>query len=105
MTDSNYPGSGTYKALITDGTNRVACTSANCATGGAGENINWVLTPSTEYFRTDGTTEIGVTTSAGIFSFPLSNAITASGVAWTGFADHKRLDHVVEHLFGFHLEQ
>ncbi|GBF44125.1 hypothetical protein LPTSP2_34280 [Leptospira ellinghausenii] len=30
--DENKPsGSGTYKAMVADGTNRIACTSANCA--------------------------------------------------------------------------
>lgn len=72
--DSNKPaGGGTYKALVSDGTNRRACTTANCGTG-TGEHINWVLKPNKEYRQADGTTVIGTTTSNGVFTFPLTNA-------------------------------
>ncbi|EID99722.1 PF07588 family protein [Leptospira licerasiae serovar Varillal str. VAR 010] len=72
--DSNKPsGGGTYKALVVDGTNRVACTSANCATSGASEHVDWVLKANKKYVQSDGTTVIGTTTSNGIFTFPLSN--------------------------------
>jgi Protein of unknown function (DUF1554) len=77
-TDSNKPNSSTYKALIVDdaGT-RVACTSANCVTSGASEHAGtWPLAPNAAYVRADGTTAIGTTTSAGIFSFDLTNSIS-----------------------------
>jgi len=73
--DSQKPsGGGTYKAMVSDGTNRRACTTANCS-GGTSEHIGWVLKPSKQYRRADGTTVIGTTTASGVFSFPLSNAI------------------------------
>ncbi len=87
MEDSNYPGSGTYKALLVDGTNRRACSTANCS-GGIGENIDWVLKPNTTYYRSDGITKIGTTDASGIFNFNLGNldnSFSSSGyLYWTG---------------------
>lgn len=82
--DSNKPAVGTYKAFLTEGTARVACTTANCG-GGAGEHTDWVLLPSTAYARADGTA-IGTTTAAGIFTFPLTNSLGTTGTIWTGIA-------------------
>ena len=76
--DSNYPGSGTYKALIVDGTNRVACTSADCATDGESEHVDWVLTKNTPYVKIGGAA-INTTNSVGLFDFPLTNAIGTLG--------------------------
>lgn len=83
--DANRPDTTkTYKAVITDGTNRKACTTADCANGGATENLDWVLAASTEYYRADETL-IGTTTAAGIFSFPLTAAVgSAATQYWTG---------------------
>jgi hypothetical protein len=79
------PTAGTYKALLVDGTTRVACTSADCTTNGAAEGVDWVLAPNTTYVRADGTTVIGTTTSAAVFSFPLDASIGDSAYTyWTG---------------------
>ncbi|MBF0287126.1 MAG: DUF1554 domain-containing protein [SAR324 cluster bacterium] len=60
--DANYPGNGTYKALITTG----------------------VLASEVNYVRTDSTL-IGSIDSGGWFNFPLDNAIDPSGQdVWTG---------------------
>ncbi len=86
--DTNKPsGGGTYKALVSDGVNRRACTTAACGAG-TGEHINWVLKPSKEYRRKDGTTVIGTTTANGVFSFPLTNSpeILANLVVTNGVA-------------------
>jgi hypothetical protein len=83
MSDANKPTSGTYKAMLSDGTNRIACTSANCS-GGTAEHTDWVLKPSKEYRRTDETTIIGTTTADGVFSFNLTNSIATAGTVWTG---------------------
>ncbi|MEQ9362884.1 MAG: DUF1554 domain-containing protein [Leptospirales bacterium] len=72
-------GGGTYKAMVADGTNRIACTTANCGTG-TGEHTDWVLKPSKEYRRSDGSTVLGTTTANGVFSFPLTNAIKTAVV-------------------------
>jgi len=75
MADANKPaGGGTYKAMLVDGVNRVACTTANCG-GGAGEHIDWVFKPSTTYLRSDGTTTVMTTNTAGIWDFidPISD--------------------------------
>lgn len=76
--DENKPsGSGTYKAMVADGTNRIACTSANCATGSTSEQIDWVLKPNKEYRRADGTTVIGNTSANGIFESDLTNEVSS----------------------------
>jgi len=83
--DASYPGTGTYKAFLVDGVNRVACTTANCG-GGIGEHTDWVLAPNTEYRRINGKTTIGTTNALGLFTFPLDNQIVAANVdLWTGF--------------------
>ncbi len=82
---------GSYKAILAD-TTRQACSTANCS-GGATENSNWVLKPNQAYVRSDGTTAIGTTTAAGIFSFPLSATIFATGgFYWTGLQNDWRTD-------------
>ncbi len=88
MGDGSYPGSGTYKALIVDGTNRVACTNANCAGGTAGR-VDWVLAASTTYTRSDGTTTILTTNANGVFVFgSLTFSFAgAAGLLWTGMAN------------------
>lgn len=86
MTDASKPNSSTYKAMIADGSTRRACTTANCS-GGISENLGWVLLPNQVYVRSDGVTTIATTNSAAIFTFPLTNAIQASGTnIWTGLA-------------------
>lgn len=72
--DSNKPSGGTYKAMVVDGTNRIACTTANCS-GGTSEHTDWVLKPDKEYRRKDGSTVIGTTNSNGIFTFPVSTGV------------------------------
>lgn len=77
---------GTYKAMLADGSSRVACTTANCAgASGTSENVNWVFRPYTQYQRADGT-NIGTTTDKGVFTFPLGTAMSATilDLAWTG---------------------
>lgn len=86
--DTNKPsGGGTYKALVSDGAIRRACTTAACSTG-TGEHIDWVLKPNKEYRRKDGTTVIGTTTANGVFGFPLTNSpeILANIVVTNGIA-------------------
>jgi len=80
--DSAKPSAATYKALLVDGVNRAAKTP-----------VDWVLKPSTAYYRTHGDVLIGTTTAAAIFGAayqPLSNSIVASEPfgsppsVWTG---------------------
>jgi hypothetical protein len=90
--DANNPANGSsYKALISDGVSRVACTSNNCS-GGIAENVDWVLSPSTEYRRLDNTTIIVNTNASAIFdldysSSNLENTIDpspSSAIVWSG---------------------
>jgi len=83
--DSSKPATGTFKAMVVDGSTRVACTSANCTSGGVSENVDWVLNPGSDYARVDGT-PIGTTNSSAVFTFPLSNSVYgSSGAYWAGF--------------------
>ena len=83
-TDPNRPDAHVYKALLVDGVNR----DAKALT-------DWVLKPSTTYYRPQDDIVIGPTTSAAIFSAafaPLTNAIGISPVdtgteVWTGIAN------------------
>lgn len=77
---------GTYKAMLSDGSSRVACTTANCGgASGTSENVNWVFRPYSKYQRADGT-GIATTNDKGVFTFPLGTAISATilDLAWTG---------------------
>lgn len=73
--DANNPG-GTFKALIVDGTNRVATT---------GSQTGWVLATTKSYY-TLGWSLIGTTDVNGLFTTTnLANAVTtAAASAWTG---------------------
>ena len=85
--DANKPDAGTYKAMIVDGPNRQACTSAGCTVGGASEHTDWVLSASTAYYRPDGTTAIATTTSNGVFNLvtELTNSFSATSYGvWSG---------------------
>lgn len=69
--DENYPGSGTYKAMIDDGATRTA-------------TVDWVLAADMTYTRTDGTV-IGTTNASATFDFDITSPIDpAGGVTWTG---------------------
>lgn len=86
--DFNNPrgsGVGPWKAMIVVGApSRLACSSSNCTTGGAGENIDWAMKANTTYRRPDGTL-IGVTTGASIFANGISNPISGNLFnVWTG---------------------
>jgi Protein of unknown function (DUF1554) len=85
--NASPPKAGTYKALLVDGSTRVACTSASCATDGVAEGVDWVLAANTTYVRADGTTVIGTTSAAAIFEFPLTASIgTGAFSYWTGLS-------------------
>ena len=91
--DANKPADGhTYKAFITDGVNRVACTSANCIdANGTSENVNWVLHPNTTYLW-NGNPESPVFTSNsnGIYVFGLISTVPVAlngTTYWTGFGE------------------
>lgn len=70
--DANKPNASTYKAMISDGATRIACTTASCS-GGPGEHTDWPLAANTRYVRADGTTEIATTNANALFPIPLTN--------------------------------
>ncbi|MDI7183908.1 endostatin-like outer membrane lipoprotein, LenD-like [Leptospira santarosai] len=80
-----------FKAMVVDGINRRASVTANQGDG----QIDWVLKPNTEYRRTltNWGSLVGVTNSAGLFTFPLNstwdhfegnNIWTGLNSDWTG---------------------
>lgn len=80
ISDANKPSGGTYKAVISDGSTRIASITANMGDGQA----NWVLYPNTEYRRPDGVS-LMTTNANSIFVFgTLSAIITAVGTYHTG---------------------
>jgi len=87
VADANNPagvGSGTWRAMLVDGTNRRACTAATCTD--PAQNIAWAFAPLTPYVRSNGSTAIFTTNSAGVFDFvgSLSNSFGTAGTYWTG---------------------
>ena len=82
-TDPNRPDAHVYKALLVDGVNRDAKAPTD-----------WVLQPSTTYYRSHDDIVIGTTTIAAIFGAayaPLTNPIVSSAETgtevWTGIAN------------------
>ncbi|MCR9143714.1 MAG: DUF1554 domain-containing protein [bacterium] len=55
------------------------------AAGVRTQSLDWTLQPSMEYRLQDGTTVVGVTNSAAVLDFPLTNAFGAFFNMWTGF--------------------
>ncbi len=60
-------GSGTFKAMIVDGINRNACTSANCTN--SAQNKDWVFQADRYYYQTDGATLVFKSNTGGVFDF------------------------------------
>ena len=82
--------SHTYKAIIVDGLNRIACTSNNCSTGTNGQT-DWVLQPNTTYLSESGS-KIGQTNESAIFVFPTLVSFdygspVATTTTWVGHGD------------------
>src|SRR5919202_4123856 len=85
-TDPNRPDAHVYKALLVDGVTRDAKVPTD-----------WVLKPSTTYYRTLDDVVIGTTTTAAIFGAafsPLTNAVVGTispadtgTEVWTGIAN------------------
>lgn len=79
--DANKPtGGGTYSALISDGSTRIASVTANVGDG----QVGWVMLPNMEYRNASGAT-VWTTNSSGLFVFgTLTNQITSGGTYFTG---------------------
>lgn len=65
MADANYPGSGTFKALIGTSSRQPGLS-------------DWVLEPNTAYYLRDNVTFVGSTDGSEWFNSPLSVAINDS---------------------------
>lgn len=72
-----------FKAMLVDGTNRVASLSPDAGDG----QTNWVLVPGETYISTSGGATIATANAAGLFSFNLSSAIYPGTLnVWTGLS-------------------
>jgi hypothetical protein len=74
MADANYPGEGTYRALLSDGVTRSV-------------NKDWVLIAGVKYVQADTGTVIATANSSSVFTFPLSASFKTSGSTlpyWSG---------------------
>lgn len=88
----NLPSGKTWKALIVDGVNRVACITPDCG-GGTSENVDWVLLPSTQYVNENLESSIFTNSSAVYTSWPSVNPMISPYRSfnqteyWTGLND------------------
>jgi len=84
MLDVNMPAAAgyKYKALLVDNTVRRASVTANMGDS----QKSWVLTPSTNYYRSADQLKIFTTNTAGIYTtFPAAGAFTTTiSTTWTG---------------------
>ncbi|MBE7437229.1 MAG: DUF1554 domain-containing protein [Spirochaetales bacterium] len=80
--DGNYPGSGTYRALLVDGVNRRGSLNPDAGDG----KISWVFSSLYEYYRLDDSAPIFTANANGIFPFgSLTGAFTSGASSyWTG---------------------
>lgn len=75
--DLNVP----YKAMLVDGSQRVASVTANTGDG----QSDWVFQPFATYTQASSGVTIGTAGANGLLPFPLNAAFSLSpGVAWTG---------------------
>ena len=85
--DAGKPaGSATYKAMLVDGVNRIACATMMCA-GGLAEHVDWVFKPNADYYQSDGTTLVFTANANGVFDFSSAGANrfgSGAGPYWTG---------------------
>jgi hypothetical protein len=99
----NYPGVGTYKAIIADGSNRYPCLygvyGSQCTSNDITKSKDWPMKPFTTYLRA-GSLPVFTTNNAGVFLFgSLTNPI-GSGETWTGLyikgTNWEELDNVTQ---------
>ncbi|TGK47553.1 DUF1554 domain-containing protein [Leptospira kanakyensis] len=80
-TDRLCPSGSQCKAMILNGTTRIASLTANVGDG----QLDWVLKPNAHYYLTDGTTLISYTNNTSLFQIPFSNSIDSVNYgAWFG---------------------
>ena len=90
--DLGRPRDGnTYKALLSDGISRVACTSANCAKGPK-ENTGWVVFPNTHYVDKNAnlivtSSPLGIWNNGALSNFLNSDHLSKKNTSlWTGLS-------------------
>ena len=79
-------GTATYKAMIVDGSSRVATTTGTDDTG----QIDWVIKPGYYYYLwsggsgSDATSRLFIADAYGLIPFPMLRPFGATGGYWTG---------------------
>jgi hypothetical protein len=81
--DANKPTTGTYKAYLSEGTNRIACSVNWCSD--SSQMVDWPMVPQRNYIRSDRSKLIGKSFDNGVLDFFGGNSIddTAHAV-WVG---------------------
>ncbi|MBM9590383.1 DUF1554 domain-containing protein [Leptospira sp. 201903075] len=69
--DTHCPSGAICKAMILNGTTRIASTTANLGDA----QVDWVLKPNAHYYLTDGSTLVANTDNTSLLQFPFTNAI------------------------------
>ncbi|TGL44778.1 DUF1554 domain-containing protein [Leptospira perdikensis] len=69
--DIQCPPGSICKAMILNGTTRVASATANLGDG----QIDWVLKPNAHYYLSDGVTLVSNTNGTSLFQFPFTTAV------------------------------
>lgn len=69
--DTHCPPGAICKAMILNGSTRIASTTANLGDG----QVDWVLKPNAHYYLTDGSTLVANTDNTSLLQFPFTNAI------------------------------
>lgn len=69
--DTHCPPGAICKAMILNGSTRIASTTANLGDG----QVDWVLKPNAHYYLTDGSTLVSNTDNTSLLQFPFTNAI------------------------------
>lgn len=82
-TNPKCPPGSLCKAVVLNGTSRIASLAANMGDG----QVDWVLHPNTHYYQADGVTLVSNTDSTALLQIPFSNVIDSSVTgAWVGSA-------------------
>jgi hypothetical protein len=94
MADSNYPGTGTFKAFLTDDDSasytRMACFNANCSPSNANDGTGWILKANTSYYRVNSKIKVFTTNASRIPPFPFINSLLGTNLPpvkyWSGIS-------------------
>lgn len=85
MADGARPNNSVYKALLSDGSTRMACSNSGCTADSTGQK-DWVIKPMTQYINANGQ-NVFYSNGYGTYDFAISftNPVVAALYnVWTG---------------------